>query len=201
MTIPALTSGYRPMKIQRHFLVGIAISLSFLSIANVEAKDPETCLINQTGIGPIHLGMTLNEARTALPNADFQRATDGDGAALISVQLGKEDLMTLYANEDDADAPIDWTKKIDFIETFNSLCKTQNGIYPGLLVKEVEKKLGKTKEIIQSEIESREFITFRNQPRHFIFRINYTGIFPEGSRKTKKFKMDSKIFSIAVSPR
>jgi hypothetical protein len=49
----------------------------------------------------------------------------GASAALIKAILNKEDLMTLLANEEDPDGSIDWTKKVNFIETFNPTCKTQ----------------------------------------------------------------------------
>lgn len=166
---------------------------------DLAAREIHRCAIFKTGIGPIRLGMTLSEAKNIFPEASFQRSSDGDGAALISVSAGKEHLMTLHANEENADKAIDWSRKIDVAETFNAACKTADGIFPGMSVREAEKKLGKTTRIVRSEIESREFIYFQKQPKDFVFRLDYSGIFPEGSRNTTKFAEGARIFSIAVT--
>jgi hypothetical protein len=189
----------RAVTMRTHFFNTIGIAFLILCIGNTEAKDIDFCPISKLGIGPIHLGMTLRDAKALIPSVEFQRSTDGDGVALITVKVGNEDLMTLFANEDDSAAPIDWSKKISFIETFNPACKTAEGVHPDLLINNVEKILGKTKKIIQSEIESREFIYFQNQPKYLVFRLDYTGIFVSGSRTTKKFAPEGKIFSIAVT--
>lgn len=160
----------------------------------------DTHLIWASGIGNIRLGATLDEAKMALPDADFVRSTDGDGTALVQVKLGDENLMVLFANEPNRDAPIDWFRVITYIETFSPTCHTENGIHPGSLVLDVEKILGQTKDIIQSEIESREYIEFSNQPPQFTFRLDYTGIFPPNSRHTTQFDPKGKIHSVAVTP-
>lgn len=158
-------------------------------------------LISGLGIGPIRLGATLDDARKALPTAEFERTSDGDGVALINVKLANKDLMVLYAGEDDPDAPIDWSKKISFIETFNPSCHIKNGIHPGSLVRDIENLLGGIKVIVKSEIESREYISFKKQSSQFIFRLDYTGIFASNSRHTTKVDPKGKIYSISVSLR
>ncbi len=189
------------MKIPALLLTAITVAWPLSLGAAPETKAVLDCSISETGIGPIRLGMTLRQAKAAMPAADFQRTSDGDGAVLVSVVLGKDNVMVIAANEPDADKPIDWSKKIDFLETFNPSCKTRDGIFVGMPVLEAEKKLGKTKEILESEIESRQYITFQKEPANLLFRIDYSGIFAEGSRSTKKFKQDARIFSIAVFPR
>jgi len=186
-------------KFHFHFVASALTVFSLCVVGNAAAEDHRVCVISESGIGNIRLGMTINDAKKAMPDANFERTSDGDGASLIAVHLGEEILMILDANEDSPDAPINWTNKIEFIETFNSSCKTREGIHPGLLITEAERKLGKTQEIVESEIESRQFIQFKHQSRHLIFRINYTGIFAEDSHKTTKFNSNGKIFSIAVA--
>jgi hypothetical protein len=143
--------------------------------------------------------MSLDDARTALPQATFARASDGDGAALVSVALAGDAVMTLSANEDDAEAPIDWSKTVRSIETFNPTCGTTDGIRPGSLVVDVERILGKTTEIMRSEIEQREYITFTTRPAGLVFRIDYTGVFPAGASRTTTFDPKAKLLSITVS--
>jgi hypothetical protein len=157
--------------------------------------------ISGTGIGAIHLGITLDEARKLLPNAKFERSSDGEGAALIDVRMGAEPYMTLYADEENQTAWIDWSKKITFMETFNPNCHTENGVHPGSPVEDAEKAFGKIKEIIRSEIESRETILFSHQPPKITFRIDYTGIFMPDSSRTTKYDPKGKIYSISVSSR
>jgi hypothetical protein len=60
--------------------------------------------------------------------------------------------MILYAEEDDANAFIDWSKKITQIETFNSSYHTAKGRHPESPVQDVEKVLGKVKEALNKLI-------------------------------------------------
>jgi hypothetical protein len=156
-------------------------------------------LISQLGVGKIRLGMTLAEARRALPAATFARAADGDGVSLVKVTLAPERSLMLWADEDDPDAAIDWTKKVRTIETFSAAFHTAEGVHPDAAVSEVESVYGKTRSIEMSEIESRQFIVFARQPEYLTLRLNYTGIFSDGKRSTTEFEPGAKIMSIAVS--
>jgi hypothetical protein len=143
--------------------------------------------------------MTLDAARRALPVARFARTSDGDGAALVEVTLAANESLILWADEDDPDAPIDWSKQIKSIETFSAAFHTAEGIRAGALVKDVEKVFGHTREIVKSEIESREYIEFEQQPVYLTLRLDYTGIFSAGKRTTAQFEPGGKILSVAVS--
>ena len=155
--------------------------------------------ISASAMGRIRLEMTLDQARRLLPAAKFKRVSDGDGAALVEVTVKPDVSMILWADEDDPDTPIAWSKRIKTIETFSPAFHSVEGVHPGSLVTQVEKLFGKTKEITKSEIESREYIVFEKQPAYLTFRLDYTGIFATGSRKTTKFSPGAKIYSIAVS--
>lgn len=156
-------------------------------------------LITVSAMGQARLNMTLAEARRALMPASFARASDGDGAALVEVTFGKDDSLMLWADEDDPAAPIDWSKRIVTIETFSATFHTREGVHPGSLVRDVMSSFGPVREIVKSEIESREYITFTRQPKAFTFRLNYTGIFPAGVRRTTRFGPDAKLWSISIS--
>ena len=156
-------------------------------------------LITATGIGPVQLGMTIQEARTALPEAKWVRTSNGEGAALVDVRFGREAVMTLFAGEEDPDKPVDWARKITSIESFSSAYSTAAGVRVGTLVLDAEKAYGPTQSVIRSEVESREYITFKGQPEHLTFRIDDSGDFPEGSRTTTRVAPQGKIFSITIS--
>lgn len=158
-------------------------------------------LISKSGIGGLRLEMTLDEARRALPTARFTRTSDGDGAALVEVTLAADTSMILWAEEEDAETDVDWSKRIKTIETFSPAFHTTEGVHPGSLVTDVEAVFGKTREISKSEIESREYIVFEAQPTQLTFRLNYSGIFQNGRRTTKEFQPRATILSIAVSSR
>lgn len=164
------------------------------------AATREAYLISSTGIGAVRLAMTLDEARRAIPSATFARTSDGDGAALVEVTLTSDTALIVFAGEDDASAPIDWTKRISMIETFSPAFATAEGVRPGALVRDVESVFGRTREIVKSEIESREYIAFENQPTYLTLRLDYTGVFQGAARATKEYQPDARILSIAVSP-
>ncbi len=158
-----------------------------------------SCVIGAGAVGPVRLGATLDEARRAFPQASFARSSDGDGAALVTVTRADTALMSLHALEDDAEAPIDWSRAIVFIETFSAACRTAEGIGPGSLVVDVERTYGPTTRITLAEIESREFIEFERQPAGMILRLDYSGDFAAGARETVRFAPGAKLLSIALA--
>ncbi len=117
----------------------------------------------------------------------------------MEVTLAPEESMILRLGEDDPGDPMDWSKRIETIETFSPAFHTPGGVRPGSLVTDVEMVFGKTRLIVKSEIESREYIGFQSQPGSLTFRLDYTGIFPADSRKTTTFEPGARILSIAVS--
>jgi hypothetical protein len=150
-------------------------------------------------MGPVRLNMTLDEARRVVRPASVARTSDGDGAALVEVTFGKGDSIVLWADEDDRAAPIDWSKRIVTIETFSAAFHTREGVHPGSPISDVMTYFGPVREIVKSEIESREYITFARHPKGFTFRLDYTGIFPSGERRTTRFEPDAKLWSISIS--
>jgi len=160
---------------------------------------PESLLITEDGVGGFRLGSTLAAVRRELPGATFARTSDAEGAALVEVVLGGGESLILYAGEEDAGAPIDWSRPIEVIEVFRPPFATADGIHPHSPVTEVERTWGKVRRIVRSEIEARQFVEFERQPAWITLRLDYTGRFPEDSSVTTEFHPSARILSIAVS--
>ncbi len=160
-----------------------------------------TCLITGTAIGPLQLGVSLDEAQRLMPQASFTRTSDGEGVALVDVAVDGASLAVLYAGEEDPEKPLDLTRPIEFLETFNPACATGEGIHPGSTVEAAEAAYGAAGSIRRSEIESREYIQFEHPPAGLQFRLDYSGEFAEGESQTRRHAPGAKIFSISVSKR
>lgn len=167
--------------------------------ASRDETSADAHLITPSAMGQVRLKMTLNEARRALPDASFRRTSDGDGAALVEIAFGQGTSLSVWADEDDPATPIDWSRRIVTIETFSATFHTREGIHAGSLVTEVARFFGPVREIVKSEIESREYVTFARQPRALTFRLDYSGVFSPGRRQTTSFAPGAKIWSIAIS--
>jgi len=154
-------------------------------------------LISSSGIGYVELGKTLSEASRRSPDLAFERTSDGEGVALVAVGLGSDTLIA-YTGEDDVSSPPDLERKVESLEAFTPGFMTAHGIHPGSLVSDAESVYGKITRIDRSEIESREYVTFANQPPKLVFRLDAgSGIFGD-SAVTMNLKPRSRIFSIAV---
>ncbi len=171
----------------------------YAAVSNAAEPLPFSCKITSDSIAKIKLNTRLNQIKTIYPSVKLTRTSDGDGAALVLVTVNKQELAIIYANEDDPDAPIDRSNKIEAIETFNSACKSRLHISPRTTVKKAASLLGGIENIMLSEIESRQYIKFKEQPKNLIYRIDYCGNFKNDARDTKKYLQGCKILSIGVS--
>jgi hypothetical protein len=169
------------------------------SVAALPGDFARDRFITATTMGPIVLGATLEEARRELPTASFRRTSDGDGVALVQIDFGPEESITVSAGEDDPTAPIDWSKIIESMETFSPRFSIDGLIRPGTAVDYAVMVWGPVDRIIKSEIEAREYVNFETQPQAFILRLDYTGEFSSGERDTKRYRPNAKILSIAIS--
>ncbi len=180
-------------------------SLSVLTIALLAgtAFGQESFNIGPNSAGPVKTGMTVAEARKAMPGFEMKRTSDGEGLALISVERSGETHMVLFAGEDDPEARINDAAKIEYIEVLSSKYKTPQGLFPGMKISNAEKLAGKVTEIMLSEIESREYADFENGPKDYSFRLlsekGMAGIYQGSSRTTKRYTPGAYIYTISVS--
>lgn len=159
-------------------------------------------LITASSAGPVALGMTINEARDAMPGATFERSSDGEGIAYVAVVENGETLMELHTGEYDPDTPINGDAKIEFLQVWSPRFQTADGIGAGTPVSVADAAFGGVAEIIMSEIESREYATFREQPSGLHFRLtneNNTAGDYQGDNITNRYLPGASIFVIEVT--
>ena len=179
-------------------IVVIAVSI----LAATAQATPATGKITQNSIGNVRVGMTVSEVRKAVAPMKLERTSDGEGIALIAVKSGEEIIMTIFAGEEDRDAKINETAKVEYIMVWDKSYRTAAGVHPGMKIADAEKIYGKVKEIVRSEIESREYVTFSNHPAGIEMRIlgndDMAGVYAQGSSRTDKYSADAYIFTIDV---
>tara|TARA_R110002096_G_scaffold326721_2_gene520691 strand:+ start:3026 stop:4075 length:1050 start_codon:yes stop_codon:yes gene_type:complete len=178
------------------------------AILNLPAEDSDSNVsILASSASSIKLGMTVSKARKAMgaasSSATFSRTSDGDGVALISVIQDGKELVSLYAGEYDAEAPIDENAIIEFIEVWSPTLKTGDGAHVGMSLSDTAKLYGGISQIMMSEIESREHVRFMNHPSGIAFRISHdsdtAGEYLDGQMATENYRSGAFIFGIGVS--
>jgi hypothetical protein len=166
--------------------------------ANAIAAEPH--LITAAGIGGVRLGMTLDAARRALPGAKFFREMDAAGALFVSAKLDDETSLLLDTHDDARfPGPIDWARTIVAIETFSPVFYTREGIHPGSPIGDAIAAWGPVRQILESDTESRQYVTFQRHPARVRLRLSYSGVFTAGSARTTQYTPDATIRAIAVS--
>lgn len=192
----------------RRFFIGsfliLASQLSLLATvgAHTTQSPSKSKLITESSVGSVRLGMTVAEVQRVLPGATLTRTTDGEGLALISVQLRGNALMIFYAGETNPKAPINKAAVIEYVEARSSGYQTAAGVHPKMTLSEVEKRHGALKEIFLSEIEGREYATFANQPAGIHLRVmsanGLAGNYPEGQNKAQSYAPTAYVFGISI---
>lgn len=175
----------------------IAILLFAFAVNATAIAAQKNFLITSDSAGGVKIGMTVTQARKALPGCRLKRSSDGEGVVLIAANCGAKHVMTFYAGEEVSEAQINERAKIEFIEVWDPRFKTPDGIHQNMLVSQAEKRLGKVKKISLSEIESREFIEFARKRNRITYRI-YGGIYPPGATNTIRYEQGTRLFSIQV---
>lgn len=180
----------------------LVLAFCLLSVGAVAAQGNFSITSNSVGV--VRLGMTVNQARTALKGYKLKRTSDGEGVSLIEVSRNGKAMINLFAGEADSGDAINGRAKIEYIEALDAAYKTADGVHPQMSVKDAEKKLGKLKKIEVSEIEQREFATFAQKPKNLSFLIRdedhgLDGIYAEGKKESAKTSHAARIYSISVA--
>lgn len=147
--------------------------------------------------GSIKIGMSIAEAQEALKGADFKRSADGEGVALVTVSIEDKVILRLIAGEENGEAGVNGKAVIQFIDVMDPDFKTTQGLHAGMSLEDVEKIYGKARELVTSELEAREYVTFRNQPSGLFLRLSNTngtaGIYKAGEMVTAIYRPGSEI--------
>lgn len=149
--------------------------------------------LTSTSAGGVQLGMTLDEALAALPNATSSTAMDGEGIEWIELAVADKTLMSVLLNEDHT---------ISVIRVFSPEFATPEGVTVGESVQSAAAKLGGLVEIDFTEIESREFAKFKAMPDNIEFQViskdGMAGIYPDGETITTTASPTATIGSIWI---
>ncbi len=179
----------------------IAFSLIFFGL-NTFIFAQSDFLITPDSVGKLKIGMTVAEARRVFPLHTFTRTSDGEGIALIEVKRRNRTHFLLYANEFDPAQPINNNAQISFIEVTNQAYRTAKGVYPNMRLSEVERQYGKLQSIVLSEIESREYARFANQPLGLDLKVTgrnaQAGIYANGEMRSTRYASSAYVASLII---
>tara|TARA_B110000305_G_C19169106_1_gene506360 strand:- start:310 stop:753 length:444 start_codon:yes stop_codon:yes gene_type:complete len=96
-------------------------------------------------------------------------------------------------------------KKIEMIDVFSVRFATEEGIKVGSTISDAARTFGGLKEIMMSEIESREYAEFSDQPSGLYFQVygdnSIAGNYPAGNNPTAQANPGAWISSIEVTGR
>ncbi|MBV6627155.1 MAG: hypothetical protein KI793_30160 [Rivularia sp. (in: Bacteria)] len=165
-------------------------------------------LISTQGIGDARLGMTYAELKKTLDSKTTYEVKSPfmvDFDAIAVNQDGK----TLYYIIYPAVETFSNSSKIETITTENPDFVTDKGVGAGTKIKDAQAAYGKATLGYHTQNESREYVTFANQPSDISFRPltppgRFAGIYKsplQEYNETDKFKQDTAIKSVSVLSR
>ncbi len=189
--------------------LGLIAALLPPSLAIGQGEDPElqpvettAVLVTANSAGQIKLGMAVSEARELMKSATFERSTEDGGLALITVSQDGETILRLSTGEEVANSAIDGKAIVESIEVLSPDYRTEEGAHPGMSLEDAEKIHGKAVELVTSELEAREYVTFSRQPSGLLFRLSNkngtAGIYKAGEMVTTTYRPGSEIAAIEI---
>jgi hypothetical protein len=156
----------------------------------------QTCLIKPNTVGPVHAGMSIRQARQALPGTAFKLSEDKDQLAIFVVTRAGKPLLDLYPNQEQRATE---SSKVELIRVYDPSCSTAEGVHPGTSLRDLEKYFGKLSRVAMYEGEPRERAEFSRTPSWLEIQSSDAGIYPTGKRCTDRFKDSATIQSLWVS--
>lgn len=143
-------------------------------------------------VGPIRAGMTVADIQNLMP---FTRYTVIQGAEAEFTEMMFCDCSTVSLYLNDARPP-----SIETARVFSRNFETGAGVQVGTLLRDAETIYGGISQIIRSEIEMREFVTFTNHPGGVQVELEFdSGIFSGANNTTTTYQSDAVIKAFWVS--
>ena len=156
----------------------------------------QTCLIKPNTVGAIHAGMTIRQARQALPGTAFKPSEDNDKLAIFVVTRAGKPVMDLYPDQEQR---VTESSKIELIRVYDPACSTAEGVHPSMPLRDLEKYFGKLSRVAKYEGEPGERAEFSKLPSWLDIQSTGAGVYPPGKRCTDRFKDSATIESLWVS--
>ena len=189
-----------------------------IETVNAESVVADEFLISAEGIGKAKLGMSVAELKQVSdPETEFEIISSfmADVNAIAVSQKGLVQYYILYpagtTSHPDRSTPTD-KDPIAFLMTDNYNYQTEEGVRVGMMIEEAENIYGNATLAYNVEGESREYITFGDNPPNLKFvaslfksisdGLAFSGIYPEYPGvvyTTDKYQKDAAIAAIEVS--
>ena len=119
--------------------------------------------ITNEAAGTVQLGMSSAEILAAFPSVTAKTEKDGEGITWMTLNLKGESLMSVLLDEYDHTAVLIRVTSPKFV--------TEQGVRVGENLHSAAEKLGGLTEIQWTEMESREFASFANEPKNVDFQV------------------------------
>jgi len=151
-------------------------------------------LITKTSVGPVRIGMTLAQARRAMPGVVFKRT-----AADAALFRGRTKLMKLFVYTNNSEK----ATNIANIVVFDASYSTAAGVHPKMLLREAEQRYGKVTISMGELADIDEQATFAQSPPGIYFFIDrggkdHAGIYKGTETETKRYIPSAKIENIMI---
>ena len=156
--------------------VARVLTLAGVLAAPVLAQQEASLRIVPGAVGGLRVGMTVAQARVALKGFTFGKGVYSDHkGAMLPVSRGKTTALWLLAGKYDNGELMSDPSRIDLIQVHDGAFGTAEGVHPGMLVTEAEKKLGRVKLLEAVEFDGVEIATFANQPAGLKYGVKVPG--------------------------
>jgi hypothetical protein len=184
-------------------MLALAVGATAAQVVSADAYDvgPPTlsCLITENGVGPLRIGMTLGEARKAWPEAKFERRAGLDDLTELAVVVDRQTLVISDIGYDIPPGALPDKTVLQNLATYHPWCKDARGMGSGSLLSDAATAYGGLVVIRKSDIEQREYASFKAAPPRMHFRVDYTSIFyPESPRSTTAFKPEARLMGVEI---
>ncbi len=186
------------MRLIRYFALA-GVMCFFVAAAGAQTQ------ITKNSAGRVKIGMTVATVRRVVRPMKLGKTTIADGVPAVEVKSGRRSMMTLICDHggDSQATNTDETAKVSQILVDDKSYRTAAGVHPDMLLRDAERKYGKVKTIMKSEIEQQEFVTFTRNPKGIEFQLNNkngeAGRYAAGKNETKRYRPGTTISEIIVT--